>query len=115
MLAWVRGIPELDASMRKEQWIYRSGREIAGATVAVIGFGNIGRSVAALDVFADEPCAPAKPGRDLRSLSNAVLTCHSGSKSPEAKRRMAEACICIVQAWYAEDSDKLVPIPERTD
>lgn len=50
MLAWLRQIPVLDANVRAGGWS-RSGvhlpRQLAGSTVGIVGFGGIGRQVAA--------------------------------------------------------------------
>jgi lactate dehydrogenase-like 2-hydroxyacid dehydrogenase len=44
---------------------------------------------AGLDVFDREPYVPVDPSRDLRTLSNVVLTPHVGSNTREANRGMA--------------------------
>ena len=48
---------------------------------------------AALDVFRQEPYAPAAPGKDLRRLNNVVMTPHVGSSTQAACDRMAAAAI----------------------
>jgi phosphoglycerate dehydrogenase-like enzyme len=48
---------------------------------------------AALDVFEREPYVPADPSRDLRTLSNVLLTPHVGSHTREANRGMAERAL----------------------
>jgi len=48
---------------------------------------------AALDVFAQEPYAPADGSGDLRSLANVILTPHVGSNTAEANARMAERAL----------------------
>ena len=44
---------------------------------------------AALDVFETEPYAPVDPDKDLRTLSNVIMTPHVASSTFEASRRMA--------------------------
>jgi phosphoglycerate dehydrogenase-like enzyme len=48
---------------------------------------------AALDVFAEEPYAPADGRRDLRTLANVILTPHVGSHTVAANRRIAERAL----------------------
>jgi phosphoglycerate dehydrogenase-like enzyme len=58
---------------------------------------------AALDVFDREPYVPADPSRDLRKLSNVVLTPHVGSHTLEANRGMAERALQNVMRAEAGD------------
>jgi phosphoglycerate dehydrogenase-like enzyme len=68
MLAVLRRIPELDADVRAGGW-NRTGayaaRQLAGATVGLVGFGRIGRRVAArlagfdVDLLVHDPMLPA--------------------------------------------------------
>lgn len=46
LLGMARNIPASDASMKANQWKGAAGLELCGKTIAVIGFGQIGRSVA---------------------------------------------------------------------
>lgn len=48
---------------------------------------------AGLDVFTAEPYQPHNPAKDLRSLSNVVLTPHIGSNTRQANERMAERVV----------------------
>lgn len=48
MLSCARGIPSNVAKVRAGGWEQPSGRELAGATLGVIGLGSIGRTVAEL-------------------------------------------------------------------
>src|SRR5262249_16809870 len=51
---------------------------------------------AGLDVFADEPLAPASP---LRRLDNVVLTSHLGWPADLTYRTMAQAVVAIIEAY----------------
>lgn len=67
---------------------------------------------AALDVFEREPYVPVDPTRDLRTLTNVILTPHTGSNTVEANRRMAEralANIALAEAGEAARMDLLNP------
>ena len=56
---------------------------------------------AALDVFAREPYIPAAPDKDLRQLSNCILTPHVASNTNMSNRRMALRCVANIKAWLA--------------
>lgn len=58
---------------------------------------------AALDVFQQEPYAPSDPARDLRTLSNVILTPHVGSHTYEANRSMAERAMENIRLAEAGD------------
>jgi len=62
---------------------------------------------AALDVFANEPYAPADPQRDLRTLANVVMTPHVGSATHEACARMASRALANVRAWIDGQFDEV--------
>lgn len=48
ILALLRHVPAEDASVRSGGWQHTVGTDLAGATLAVLGLGNIGRRVAAV-------------------------------------------------------------------
>jgi len=68
MLAACRHIPETAHGLRSGQWPRIKGREIAGATVGIVGMGAIGRRVCAMvtamgaSVLAHDPAEPAVRG-----------------------------------------------------
>ncbi|MFC1511433.1 phosphoglycerate dehydrogenase [Candidatus Margulisiibacteriota bacterium] len=45
LFALLRQVPQMDAALHQRKWEKKIGRQLAGMTVAVIGFGNIGRLV----------------------------------------------------------------------
>jgi len=48
MLALIRMVPEMDRGLRDGKWPKKIGHQLEGKTVAIIGFGRIGRRVAEL-------------------------------------------------------------------
>lgn len=65
---------------------------------------------AALDVFAREPYRPAVDGKDLRALSNTVLTPHVASNTREASLGMARACLDNCRHFFAGHLHQLTRI-----
>jgi len=65
---------------------------------------------AALDVFQREPYEPLDPAKDLRTLDNVLLTPHIGSNTRESNRRMAEAALANVAAFFAGQFDRLTRV-----
>lgn len=59
-------------------------------------------AAAGLDVFAEEPYRPASPNKDLRDLSNVVMTPHIASSTVECAERMAKRVMQNVR--YAAES-----------
>ena len=80
MLAAARRVAEADALTRSGQWPTEEellGRELAGASVGLVGFGRIARRVAELLrcfevrlLFASRSDAPAPPGAERRELGD---------------------------------------------
>jgi D-3-phosphoglycerate dehydrogenase len=48
MLSMLRMIPQLNGDLHSGKWNKQVGRQLSGMTVAIIGFGRIGRQVSAL-------------------------------------------------------------------
>ena len=46
MLSLARSIPRLDSAVKKGEWPRNDGRELAGKTLGIIGFGAIGKNLA---------------------------------------------------------------------
>ncbi len=65
---------------------------------------------AALDVFQREPYEPLDPAKDLRRLDNVVLSPHIGSNTRQSNRRMAEATLANVRAFFAGQFDRLTTV-----
>jgi glyoxylate reductase len=80
MLAAARRVAEADALTRGGEWPSEEellGREVAGATVGLVGFGRIARRVAELLrcfevrlLFSTRSDAPARPGAERRELGD---------------------------------------------
>ena len=62
---------------------------------------------AGLDVFENEPYHPATPAKDLRTLSNIVMTPHVGSNTRQSNDRMARACLKNITNFFAGRLDEL--------
>ena len=66
LLSLLRDIPSLNADLKDGRWVKRTGGQIAGRTVLVVGFGRIGQRVAALlsafeaEVLVCDPLASAE-------------------------------------------------------
>jgi lactate dehydrogenase-like 2-hydroxyacid dehydrogenase len=65
---------------------------------------------AALDVYRHEPYQPVSPTRDLRTLSNVVLTPHTGSNTRQANRAMARAALDNAAHFLAGDLEQLTRV-----
>ena len=84
MLAAARRVAEADALTRGGRWPTEEellGRELAGASVGLVGFGRIARRVAELLrcfevrlLFTSRSDAPAPPGAERRELGDLVAT-----------------------------------------
>lgn len=83
MLSLLRRIPEMDAAAKAGRWDRYVGRELAGKTVGLIGFGAIAQTVArrlrgfevevvAFDPYADRAAAAALDVRLVPTLVDAV-------------------------------------------
>lgn len=103
MLALLRQIPRMNADLHEGRWTRVAGAQIEGKTVAVIGFGSIGRRVAELllafgaRVIAVDPHAGAVDSPiALAPLSEAlpiadIITLHaSGSDTILGKTELLE-------------------------
>ncbi len=93
MLGLLRSIPQSSTALHDRKWARRMGGQIEGRTVAIVGFGRIGRRVAELlapfraRLIIVDPCleeAAALPYRLLplnEALSQAdIVTIHAGGE-----------------------------------
>src|SRR5436190_11893891 len=73
MLSLARPIPAADASMKRGEWEKKKfmGSELRGKVLGIIGFGRIGREVAArargfgIDIIAHDPFIPARAAETI--------------------------------------------------
>ena len=89
ILALARRLPQAVAATRAGSWSRRTGWELSGKTLGVIGYGRIGRAVADLGrafgmrVVASDPFAPPTDGTPLLMVDELleqadVVTLHVG-------------------------------------
>ncbi len=94
-------------------WLINTARGAVVDESALFDALNSGTlSGAALDVFESEPYVPVDPGKDLRSLTNVILTPHVSSATHEACTRMAERAlhnIALAEAGNFSEMDLLNP------
>lgn len=94
LLALLRNIPQMNGALHDRRWKKQFGGQIEGKTVAVIGFGRIGRRVAELlshfgaKIIAVDPAGPIhKPEVQQMNLKEAlqiadIVTLHCDGNSP---------------------------------
>jgi D-3-phosphoglycerate dehydrogenase len=114
MLAALRRLPEAHTSLADGQWrsgLYayaESGGEIAGSVVGVVGFGEIGRRVAAsvramgATVIAHDPYATSSDGVELVALGELldradIVTLHA-RLTPETRHMIGAAELTRIRA-----------------
>jgi D-3-phosphoglycerate dehydrogenase len=87
MLSLLRLLPQMDRDLHEKRWTKKIGHQLEGKTVAIVGFGRIGRRVAALlapfdaHVLAVDPYLEPAADLPLVSLEEAlpradILTLH---------------------------------------
>src|SRR5207253_7609780 len=86
ILSLLRGIPAMNQGLHSRKWEKRIGQQLAGKTVAVVGFGRIGRKVAKLLEAFDARVIPVDPlNAEFMSLEKAfssadVITLHASGE-----------------------------------
>ncbi len=99
------------ALLKSTTWLINTSRGSVVDEGALYDALHAGRLAGAgLDVFAAEPYVPVAPDRDLRELDNVILTPHVGSNTRAANRRMAEASLANVRAFFAGRLDELTRV-----
>jgi phosphoglycerate dehydrogenase-like enzyme len=99
--------------LQKHAWLINTARGSIVDELALYDALAEGRLAgAALDVFEREPYDPMDPARDLRTLTNVILTPHVGSHTADANRQMAERAlrnISLAEAGNFAEMDLLNP------
>lgn len=62
---------------------------------------------AALDVLKNEPYVPQSPQKDLRKLTNVIMTPHIGSSTIEACNRMAQMALQNIRFCISKEKNKM--------
>ncbi len=98
MFAAARDVPAGDVAVRAGRWDARPGRELGGATLAVVGFGGIGRAVA----------------RMAHAIGMRVLV-HSRRPDPEALAAVGAEAVGMDDAFARADVVSLhLPLTDET-
>ncbi len=98
MFAAARELPAADAAVRAGRWDGLPGRELGGATLAVVGFGGIGRAVA----------------RMAHAIGMRVLV-HSRRPDPDALAAVEAEAVGLDEAFARADVVSLhLPLTEQT-
>jgi len=74
MITLLRGVPQMDRNMHAGHWSKHIGIQIGGKTIAIVGFGRIGRKVAKLLRPFNARCVAVDPALSGRVDGVEVLT-----------------------------------------
>jgi D-3-phosphoglycerate dehydrogenase len=102
LLSCMRSLPELTSSLRQGRWLkhHATGVEIAGRTLTVVGFGRVGRKVAAW----------------AHALGARVLIVDRSPSKPEKQAALSACCALALELDAAlGDSEVLIlccPVPD---
>ncbi len=91
MISLLRHIPQMNLDLHGGQWAKKIGLQLEGKTVAIIGFGRIGRRVAELlqpfrtKIIVIDPIVNKEAGLEIRSLKEAlpladIITIHASGE-----------------------------------
>jgi len=96
------------AKMKPSAYIINTARGLIVDEIALFDALASNRIAgAALDVFETEPYKPLQSNKDLRNLSNVVLTPHIGSSTYEACQRMAEQIVFNLKCAVLKKYDQM--------
>lgn len=99
------------ALLQPSAWLINTSRGSVVDEAALFDALRAGRLAGAgLDVFQAEPYVPVATDKDLRQLDNVILTPHVGSNTRAANRRMAEASLANVRAFFAGRWEELTRV-----
>lgn len=82
MLSMLRMVPQLSNDLHSGKWNKQVGRQLSGMTVAIVGFGRIGRQVAALlksfnvKILAVDPQVAFSTSMDKALTEADIITLH---------------------------------------
>lgn len=74
MLSWLRRIPDAVKSQEKHEWKRYHGESLFGKTVAIVGFGSIGRTIAQRTKVFETKILAVKKHRTTEFFADEVFT-----------------------------------------
>lgn len=105
-LAAAHRVAELDRGVRRGEWDRRQGRELMGGTWGVIGFGRIGRRVAALARGIGMTALTADPA------VGAAEAAAAGAELVPLERLLAEALVVSLHVPLVDGAHHLIGAPQ---
>jgi len=96
------------SKMKQDAFLLNTSRGSIINENALYDFIQNGRIAGAgLDVYETEPYEPIDTSKDLRKLSQVVLTPHTGSSTIQACQGMAKSCMKNVKAFFEKEYNQL--------
>jgi D-3-phosphoglycerate dehydrogenase / 2-oxoglutarate reductase len=105
-LAAAHRVAELDRGVRRGEWDRRPGRQLAGAVWGVVGFGQVGRRVAALARGIGMTTLAVDPAVDPAEAAV------EGAELVPLERLLAEALVVSLHVPLADGSHGLIGVRE---
>ncbi|WP_225891305.1 phosphoglycerate dehydrogenase [Streptomyces dioscori] len=102
LLNLVRGIPQASALLQEGDWAQVSGRELYGKTLGVVGFGEIGRSVAVLGQALGMTVLACDP------YSDGALVEQAGASLVELPELLARSDAITLHVGLTDDTRHLI-------